>query len=89
MLVSSIRFQVSKFKNPFKSFKSLIQVPIIHSTPLALWRGVGGEAFFPPPRGSRRGAGIGGELLQIDLVSECDLEHTVFGLNQIGDFRQA
>ena len=28
-------------------------------------------------------------LLQIDLVPECDLEHTIFGLNQISDFRQA
>ena len=40
VLRAGFRFQVSGFKNPYKSFKSLI-----HSTPLALWRGVGGEAF--------------------------------------------
>ena len=43
-------FQVSgfKLKNPFKSFKSLIGYAElkVHSTPLALWRGVGGEAFI-------------------------------------------
>ena len=37
-----------RFQNPYKSLK--------HSTPLALWRGVGGEAFFSSPRGGWVGA---------------------------------
>ena len=39
-LRASFKFQVSRFKNPLKSFKSLILLP----SPFG--EGLGGEAFF-------------------------------------------
>ena len=69
--------------SPSSSLQGIVQSSLLpalatfvtfHSTPLALWRGAGGEAFTLPSQGSWRGPGIGGEAFTFHFLGRLRLE---------------